>query len=437
MKYFCTFLVALILALPISGAQGVFTAEDFPRINLLSGSYISRNNTASTLFVENTGFAAFGEKSLSPFNLPDSAAPYAINFWGLPATSVSIEFGDNDPDVDVLRIQAFDISGNLIAEATDQLHPANGFTSKRLTVEAIGIRLVRFIGGSNEKPNSVYYDNFRVGSKPVRSSFNDNLYGYADQAVFRDGTFYAVRFAGAFVYKAIHLGEGTPVTGDYDGDNYTDAAVFNNGSWKISFSTTGQIHSFAFGLGGDVPISADFDNDGKTDIAVFRSGFWYMLRSSDGEFVAAQFGQAGDVPIGASFDTDGRDDFAVYRPSDGTWYILQTKNGFRAVRFGIASDKPVPADYDGDGQTDIAVFRSGTWYLLQSRDGFRAETFGQSGDVPVPNDYFTDIPLQVTNGKADIAVFRPENGTWYIRTKDGFYARQWGHAVDIPISLAP
>jgi hypothetical protein len=83
------------------------------------------------------------------------------------------------------------------------------------------------------------------------------------------------------------------------------------------------------------------------------------------------------------------------------------------------------------------VFRSGIWYLLQSRDGFRAEAFGQNDDVPVPNDYFTDVQLQVTTGKADIAVFRPENGTWYIRTKDGFYARQWGQAGDIPLSLAP
>jgi hypothetical protein len=59
------------------------------------------------------------------------------------------------------------------------------------------------------------------------------------------------------------------------------------------------------------------------------------------------------------------------------------------MQFGVATDKPTPADYDGDGKTDIAVFRpsTGTWYLQQSREGFAAHVFGFPDDIPIPNVY--------------------------------------------------
>ncbi|MEO6393593.1 MAG: FG-GAP-like repeat-containing protein, partial [Pyrinomonadaceae bacterium] len=66
------------------------------------------------------------------------------------------------------------------------------------------------------------------------------------------------------------------------------------------------------------------------------------------------------------FDGDGHTDLSVFRPSDGTWYLMQSgTNTFRAQPFGANGDKIVPGDYDGDGRTDYAVFRqaasAGVW----------------------------------------------------------------------------
>jgi hypothetical protein len=132
--------------------------------------------------------------------------------------------------------------------------------------------------------------------------------------------------------------------------------------------------------------TADFDGDGRTDLSIFRpsDGTWWVMQSGNNAVSVRQFGAMGDKIVPGDYDGDGRTDFAVFRPSTATWWIQRSSdNSFSTTQWGVSTDKLVPADYDGDGRTDIAVYRDGTWYIIQSSSGITYKYFGLSGDIPV------------------------------------------------------
>jgi hypothetical protein len=134
---------------------------------------------------------------------------------------------------------------------------------------------------------------------------------------------------------------------------------------------------------GDVPMLADLDGDGISDLIVWRAstGTWYWLTGASGYSYGAagskQWGDAtlGDMPMTADMDGDGLQDLIVWRASTGTWYWITSSTGFNYANAGSKQwgnnafgDKPYVFDIDGDGKADLIVWRptDGTWYWLTS-----------------------------------------------------------------------
>lgn len=184
----------------------------------------------------------------------------------------------------------------------------------------------------------------------------------------------------------------------------------------------------------------DFDGDGKSDLVVYRPSdqTWYLKRSSDG-FAYAHFGLADDLLAAGHYDNDGRTDIGIFR--NGTLHSSSPAFGHRQIFIGQAGDKPMLGnvhDFGGNlGDFVVRGLRSGSvqWFY---RDGNTASNpVGTSLAITLPGELSTDKPVVGDfNGDSrdDIGYFR--DGLWYTSDFVSYQAPQtlqWGIAGDIPV----
>lgn len=151
-----------------------------------------------------------------------------------------------------------------------------------------------------------------------------------------------------------------------------------------------------------------------TDIGGFREGQYIdNIVVTDGYSCECNRPSGANAPF--DFDGDGRTDIGVANLSDqqgiADFRVIESFTGSEILTsFGSVGDIPAVSDHDGDGRADIAIFRptTGEWWIRNSGDkSIRTLRYGSEGDRPFPADFDGD-------GTSDQAVYRAQTGEWQI-----------------------
>jgi CSLREA domain-containing protein len=154
--------------------------------------------------------------------------------------------------------------------------------------------------------------------------------------------------------------------------------------------------------------------------------------TTNGSGIASISATMAMVPAGSFITATATNFTADPSTPGGSVNLFNTSEFSACINTGAAE---FSGDFDGDGKADLTVYRpnTGQWFVLKSSSGYAASSvyqWGVNGDVPVPGDYDGD-------GKADPAIYRPSTGDWFILlsgTNYTMYAtHRWGVSTDFPV----
>jgi uncharacterized protein (DUF2141 family) len=212
--------------------------------------------------------------------------------------------------------------------------------------------------------------------------------------------------------------------------NYTPGQTYQIQVRHTNTDTTRRRWGFELTALANSSAAGTFANLTTSTQTIGENGRFYVEHTSTGTFANQQNGALWTFNWTAPATNVGAVTFYAagnQANNDGSTGGDQLYTTNATVPVAPVTVSRVFSDFDGDGKSDVSVFRpsNGSWFIQQSTAGFTGIAFGLSTDKLAPADYDGD-------GKTDVAVVR--NGTWYLqRSSLGFTGIAFGEGSDIPM----